>query len=99
MNAVAIDKYVTIEPLKKVRAGLQYLQPAAEKPRSLEFEPPPGVPRTTAVYQEHTVEIRDARPVAGALSVEREGFQLLTAPSDVRDFTDEQAIRTRYYDQ
>jgi len=44
------------------------------------------VPRTTAVYRQHTVEIRDVRPVASTLSLEREGFQLLTAPTHVGGF-------------
>jgi hypothetical protein len=91
MNAAAI------EHLPRVAAGLRYLEPTSEKPRSLEFDPPPGVPQTTAVYREHTVEIRDVRPVAATLSLEDEGFQLLTAPTSVTDFDDEEAIRTRYY--
>jgi hypothetical protein len=86
-----------IEHLPRVEAGLRYLEPTSEKPRSLEFDPPPGVPRTTAVYREHTVAIRNVRPVASTLSLEHEGFQLLTAPTSVRDFNDEEAIRTRYY--
>jgi hypothetical protein len=86
-----------IEHLPRVTAPLRYLEPTREKPRSLEYDPPPGVPRTTAVYREHTVEIRDVRPVAATLSLEHEGFQLLTAPTSVRNFDDETAIRTRYY--
>jgi hypothetical protein len=86
-----------IEHLPRVAAGLRYLEPTTGKPRSLEFDPPPGVPRTTAVYREHMVEIRDVRPVASTLSLEREGFQLLTAPTSVTNFDDEQAVRTRYY--
>jgi hypothetical protein len=86
-----------IEHLPRVAAGLRYLEPTSGKPRSLEFDPPPGVPQTTAVYREHTVEIRDVRPVAATLSLEDEGFQLLTAPTSVSDFDDEQTIRTRYY--
>jgi hypothetical protein len=86
-----------IEHLPRVEAGLHYLEPPAGKPHWLEFEPPAGVPRTTAVYREHTVAIRDVRPVASTLSLEREGFQLLTAPTSVRDFDDEESIRTRYY--
>jgi hypothetical protein len=85
------------EHLPRVEAGLRYLEPTSEKPRSLEFDPPPGVPRTTAVYREHTVAIRNVRPVASTLSLEQEGFQLLTAPTSVRNFNDEEAIRTRYY--
>src|SRR5258708_32601898 len=68
-----------------------------DKPRSLEYEPPPGVPRTTAVYREHTVTIRDVRPVAPALSLEREGFQLVTAARSARNFYDQEAGQTRYY--
>lgn len=88
-----------LEHLPRVAASLQYLEPTSEKPRSLEYEPPVGVPHTTAVYREHTVDIRDVRPVAAALSLEHEGFQLLNAPTQVTDFDDEDAIRTRYYDE
>jgi len=88
-----------VEHLPRVAASLQYLEPMADKPRSLEYEPPVGVAHTTAVYREHTVDIRDVRPVAAALSLEHEGFQLLNAPTSVTDFADEEVIRTRYYDE
>ena len=93
MNAAAI------EHLPRVAARLQYLEPPAEKPRSLEYLAPPGVPQTTAVYREREVEIRDVRPLAETLSLEQEGFQLLTAPTRLKDFDDEEAIRTQYYDE
>jgi hypothetical protein len=86
-----------IEGLPRVEAALRYLEPMSEKPRSLEYEPPPGVARTTAVYRDHTVTIRDVRPVASTPSLEREGFQVIAAPSSVGDFYDEEAVRTRYY--
>ncbi len=91
MNAVAI------EALPHVRATVQYIAPPIGKPRSLEFEPPPGVPRSTAIYREHQVVISDARPVARSLSLEREGFQLLSAPTTLSDWSDDEAIRDRYY--
>jgi hypothetical protein len=105
MNAVVIEssqfkaaaRLSSIRSLPKERAGMQYLEPGSEKPRSLEYDPPPGVARTTAVYRERTVDIYDMRPVAAALSVEREGFELLTVPTAVRDFSDETAIVSRYY--
>jgi hypothetical protein len=86
-----------IERLPRVEAALRYLEPMSDKPRSLEYEPPPGVPRSTAVYRDHTVTIRDVRPVASTLSLELQGFQVVTAASGVRDFYDEKAVRTRYY--
>lgn len=99
MNAAIEMDTVLIEQLPSVRAGMLYLQPGSEKPRSLEYEPPPGVARTTAVYREHTVEIRDMRPVASTFSLDREGFELLTAPTSIRNFDDEDAIRAQYYPQ
>jgi hypothetical protein len=86
-----------IERLPSVEAALHYLEPMNDKPRSLQYDPPPGVPRTTAIYRDHTVTIRDVRPVASTLSLEREGFQVVTAASGVRDFYDEAAVQTRYY--
>jgi hypothetical protein len=86
-----------IQRLPHVEAALSYLEPMSEKPRSLEYEPPPGVARTTAVYRDHPVTIHDVRPVASTLSLEGEGFQLLSAATSVRDFYDQEAIRTRYY--
>ncbi len=86
-----------IAQLPHVQAALRYLEPTADKPRSLEYEPPPGIPRTTAVYRDHRVTIRDVRPVASALSLEREGFQLVTAASRVKDLYDEEAVQTFYY--
>jgi hypothetical protein len=93
MNAAAI------ETLPRGAARLQYLEPTVEKPRSLEYLAPPGVPQTTAAYREREVEIRDVRPLAETLSLEQEGFQLLTAPTRVTDFDDEDAVRTEYYDE
>jgi hypothetical protein len=100
MNAVVAEypSFAAERPVN-VKARLRYLEPTTEKPRSLEFEPPPGVPQSTAVWREHAVEIRDLRPVAPTLSLDREGFQLLTAASSVKDFGDEEAIRSRYYDE
>jgi hypothetical protein len=91
MNALAIGQ------LPRIEAALRYIEPMSGKPRSLQYVPSPGVLLTTAVYQDHMVTIRDIRPVASALSLDREGFQLVTAASSVRDFYDEEAIRTRYY--
>jgi hypothetical protein len=86
-----------IQRLPHVEAALSYLEPMSEKPRSLEYEPPPGVVRTTALDRDHPVTIHDVRPVASTLSLEGEGFQLLSAATSVRDFYDQEAIRTRYY--
>lgn len=98
MNAAAIKisaERTTASPA--VEAGLLYLEPTSVKPRSLEYDPPPGVPRTTAAYREHRVTIRDVRPIAAALSLDTEGFELLQAPTRVRNFAGGDEITTQYY--
>jgi hypothetical protein len=91
MDTLATDQ------LPRVEAALRYLEPPSAKPHSFEYEPPQGTARTTAVYRDHTVTIRDVRPFAPALSLDRQGFQLVAAPSGVANFHDEEAIQTRYY--
>jgi hypothetical protein len=91
INASAIGQ------LPHVDAALSYIEPMSDKPRSLEYEPPPGARRTTAVHRNHTVTIHDVRPAVSAFSLEREGFRLVTAASSVSDFYDQAAVRSRYY--
>lgn len=86
-----------IERLPRVRAGLNFILPSTQKPRSFEYDPPAGMPRTTAFYQERAVAIHNMRSVASEFSLEREGVRLVTAPSDVVDFYDESQIRNVYY--
>jgi len=46
---------------------------------------------------DHTVRIENMRRHASALSVDRNGFVLLTEPSAVTDFYDPEQVRTLYY--
>jgi hypothetical protein len=47
--------------------------------------------------QEHSVEIRNARPEAAHLSLERQGFVLLREPTALSDFHDAREIREVYH--
>ena len=87
----------TIERLPHVKAALNFILPSAEKPLSYEYDPPIGVPRMTAAYEARTVPIHNMRPIAGGFSLEREGVQLINAPTQVEDFCDERQIRRFYY--
>ena len=86
-----------IARLPQVRGALSFITPSAEKPRSYEYDPPGGVPRSTASFEARTVPIRNMRSVASGFSLEREGVRLVTAPSRVDDFYDEAQIRNIYY--
>ncbi|HEY7688168.1 MAG TPA: CmcJ/NvfI family oxidoreductase, partial [Dongiaceae bacterium] len=61
------------------------------------YDPPPGVPRRDAIFAEHVVPIRDARPLIPVLSLDREGFQLVRHDTQVRDFYDEDELKRVYY--
>jgi hypothetical protein len=86
-----------IEPVPHVEAVLQYFKPMAEKPHSYQFDPPPEVPRTNAVHEPRTVWIRDLRSVASQFSLDVQGAALLTHKSKVRDFYDEEEVKSVYY--
>ena len=78
-------------------AVLNFLKPMRERPRSLQYEPEPGVPQRNAEDEAHVVAIEDARPLAGRLSLDVEGFAYLRAPTSFAAFNDDAAIRSFYY--
>jgi len=85
-----------VADLKSVVAPLNFLVPMAEKPVAYNYTPPPGVPVRTGKSEEHRVAIRDARPLIGQLSLDKEGFVLLHHQSAVRNFYDEDEIKSVY---
>jgi len=83
--------------LKSVVAPLNFLVAMTEKPVAYNYEPPPGVPVRTGKSEEHCVPIRDARPLIGQLSLDKEGFVLLRHQTAVKNFYDESEIKSVYY--
>lgn len=80
-----------------VEADLNYLAPMAERPRSYAYDPPPNVARTTAVNIAYKMPIRDARPIAADITLDRHGFALVEHVSAVRDFYDDAEVKRIYY--
>ena len=83
--------------LKGVVAPLNFLEPMAEKPVNYNYPPPAGVPARTGRPQTHSVLVHNARPVADALSLDKEGFVLLRRKTAASDLYDEDEIRRVYY--
>jgi hypothetical protein len=83
--------------LKSVVAPLNFLVPMVEKPVAYNYDPPPGVPIRTGKSEEHQVPIRDARPLIGQLSLDKQGFVLLHHQTAVKNFYDEDEIKSVYY--
>src|SRR5438270_4648815 len=83
--------------VKSVVAPLNFLVPMDEKPVGYNYEPPPGTPVRTGKREARRVPIRDARPMIGDLSLDKEGFVLLQHPTAVTNFYDEEQIKAVYY--
>lgn len=86
-----------IDVLPWVKAELNYLAPTGERPRTYTYDPPAGVPRSTAVNEPRTVQISDARPILPEVSLDTHGFDLVPHRSAVRDFYNEQEVKSVYY--
>ena len=88
---------MTSASLDSIVAPLNFLAPMAEKPVAYNYEPPPGTPARTGHNVEFLVPIRDARPMTGRLSLDKEGFVLLHHQTAMTDFYDEERIKSLYY--
>jgi hypothetical protein len=86
-----------IEALSFVTAELNYLTPTKDRPRTFTFEPPPGEPQSNVVPEPHAVPIYDARSVVDSISLDREGFALVRQHSAVRDFYNDDEVKSTYY--
>ena len=86
-----------VADLKSVLAPLNFLVRMTEKPVAYNYTPPSGVPVRTGKSEEHWVAIRDARPLIDQLSLDKEGFVLLHHQSAVKNFYDEDEIKSVYY--
>lgn len=88
---------VTTEGLRRIEASLNYLAPSNEMPVAYAYPPPPGIPWTTAREETHTAPIYDVRPIAGSISLDNAGFQLVRHRSAVENFWDEEGLNWVYY--
>ncbi|MFC7473339.1 CmcJ/NvfI family oxidoreductase [Dankookia sp. GCM10030260] len=84
-------------PAAVIEAALNYLGPVEGRPFTYTYLPPAGQPRSNIEAAPHRVAIRDLRPLAGQVSLDREGFAVARGASALRDFDDEAAIRAIYY--
>jgi hypothetical protein len=80
-----------------VVAPLGYMTHPAGRPYDYAYPPPDGGPWHNYESDPRPMEIADARGLRTRPSIEREGFELHAAPTQVTDFGDEDAIRSVYY--
>lgn len=80
-----------------VRAAMNYAVKTGVKPVA-ETGGKDGLERkSTTVIDRRMVDIADARPLRATLSLDVEGFRLVDQPTAMRDFLDEDEVRSVYY--
>jgi hypothetical protein len=80
-----------------VRAALTFIRPQADKPVLHSAALTGAAPRFFFETAAEEVTVADLRPLAGALSLDREGFVLRKAPTAVADLYDDIAVESDYY--
>jgi len=93
----AATGHSTRSAVTAVEAELTFITPSDTKPSFQSSAFTGGAPRVFFETERHSVAIRDMRPLAGKLSLDREGFDLLRRPTAVDDLYDDEAVETRYY--
>jgi len=76
---------------------LYYLERGDEKPAYYRIDPPPGAQKWNAKNDPREVTIEDARGRESEFTIDRNGFQLVKAPTVVRNFYDPDEIKRVYY--
>ena len=88
----------TDQSLESIEALIHYLEENSEKPASYG-----GVRRSVAAQQKkgkyhgHKMRIYNGRAIADQLSLEREGFIFVNHETKMKNFYDEDEIRSLYY--
>jgi len=97
MNQAVLDVAPAPRTAAGVGAALTFITPQDTKPVFHSSAYTGGAPRVLFETERHTVAIHDMRPLAGALSLDREGFELLRHETAVFDLHDDHAIEHVYY--
>lgn len=63
------------------------------------YDPDPGIVLNSPGTDKQVVEIQDAWPIADRISVDREGFEIKAFGGDFRDYDNDAAVKSVFYDQ
>jgi hypothetical protein len=87
---------ISVSP-KSVTATLHYLQRTAQRPVRYVGEAPPGAVSWDGIDDPRDVLIADGRGREAEFTLDRNGFALLHAPTQVRDFYSPEEVKAVYY--
>ena len=80
-----------------IEANVVYTVRTGETPVDETFGPGAKLARTEGKHEERLVAIRDGRPVRGEFRLERNGFEFVDHETAMRDFQDQDELRSVYY--
>jgi len=81
----------------QVEGVLNYLVDTGVKPVAYNYEPPPGVPQRSGIYEEHRVAILNGRRRGEGFSLDEQGFFFRKHQTAVKDFYDAAEVERVYY--
>src|SRR3954452_3404631 len=84
-------------PFRSIEAPLTFIRRSDAKPVLHSAALTGGAPRELFETERRTVPIRDVRPSADRLSLDRAGFVLLRHGTAVTDFYDDDQVERVYY--
>jgi hypothetical protein len=87
---------VTVSP-KSVTATLHYLVRGAEKPVRYAYDAPEGAPDYNGIDDPREVRIEDARGRESEFTLDRNGFALVRASTQMQDFYNPEEVKSVYY--
>ncbi len=85
------------ESTDSIKASLNYLVATGEKPVTYSAKPGSTPEQRVGRYEAHTVTIQDGRPMIDRFSLDREGFVFIKHETKVKDFYNEDELRSVYY--
>ena len=83
--------------IEVVNAQVNYLAEATPKPVNYTYDPPAGVPRSSAKHIGQIVAIRNGRELLSKFSLDTNGFVLTEHETAVKDFYDPAEVKSVYY--
>ena len=94
---VPMAEPVSVAALDAVRTKVMFTVDTGEIPVALVRRPGAGPDERSGRFEAREIEVRDGRPMADRLELDRHGFVLREAGTAVNDFTDEDEVRRVYY--
>lgn len=88
---------IEFDSLDAVKTTVLFTVNDGETPVALVKPPGAGPDDRTGSFEPREIAVRDGRPVADRLELDRHGFALREAGTAVRDFTDDEEVRRVYY--